>query len=253
MSNGPLAGVRVFDLTMWMVGPWCSVQLGALGADVIHIEQPDVEWGSLGAGVPPLIHGTSIGYIAWNMNKRGLSLGMKSPEDRAVAYELLRTSDVFLINMTPGVADRLGVGYGRGLRDQPQHRLLRDHRLGRERTDAVDARRGYPRPVRHRLRDRHRNPRRRRRTLPPLHPDGRDQRQLRRPGDPDGPRGPQAHRQGTARPRLDAEGGLGAAERPASASTSPAATSRSGSAPLRRTPRRTAPTSARTARPSASP
>ena len=111
MSNGPLAGVRVFDLTMWMVGPWCSVQLGALGADVIHIEQPDVEWGSLGAGVPPLIHGTSIGYIAWNMNKRGLSLGMKSPEDRAVAYELLKTSDVFLINMTPGVADRLGVGY----------------------------------------------------------------------------------------------------------------------------------------------
>jgi len=111
MSNGPLAGVRVFDLTMWMVGPWCSVQLGALGAEVVHIEQPDVDWSTLGAGVPPLINGTSVGYIAWNMNKRGLSLGMKSPEDRTVAYELLKTSDVFLINMTPGVADRLGVGY----------------------------------------------------------------------------------------------------------------------------------------------
>ena len=111
MSNGPLAGVRVFDLTMWMVGPWCSVQLGALGAEVVHIEQPDVDWSTLGAGVPPLINGTSVGYIAWNMNKRGLSLGMKSPEDRTVAYELLNTSDVFLINMTPGVADRLGVGY----------------------------------------------------------------------------------------------------------------------------------------------
>ncbi len=111
MSNGPLAGVRVFDLTQWMVGPWCSVQLGALGAEVIHIEQPDVDWSTLGAGVPPLINGTSVGYIAWNMNKRGLSLAMKSPEDRAVAYELLKTSDVFLINMRPGVADRLGVGY----------------------------------------------------------------------------------------------------------------------------------------------
>ena len=111
MSNGPLAGVRVFDLTQWMVGPWCSVQLGALGAEVIHIEQPDVDWSTLGAGVPPLINGTSVGYIAWNMNKRGLSLAMKSPEDRAIAYELLKTSDVFLINMRPGVADRLGVGY----------------------------------------------------------------------------------------------------------------------------------------------
>ncbi|MYE45882.1 MAG: CoA transferase [Chloroflexi bacterium] len=111
MSTGPLAGVRIFDLTAWMVGPWCSSQLGALGAEVIHIEQPDVDWSTLGAGVPPLINGTSIGYIAWNMNKRGLSLAMKSPEDRAVAYELLKTSDVFLINMRPGVADRLGVGY----------------------------------------------------------------------------------------------------------------------------------------------
>ena len=111
MSNGPLAGVRVFDLTQWMVGPWCSVQLGALGAEVIHIEQPDVDWSTLGAGVPPLINGTSVGYIAWNMNKRGLSLAMKSPEDRAIAYELLKTSDVFLINMRPGVAERLGVGY----------------------------------------------------------------------------------------------------------------------------------------------
>ena len=109
--SGPLEGIRVFDLTMWMVGPWASMQLGALGADVIHIEQPNVDPASLGAGVPPTINGTSIGYITWNMNRRSIFLDLKSTEDRATAYELLKTSDVFLMNMRPGVAERLGLGY----------------------------------------------------------------------------------------------------------------------------------------------
>lgn len=108
---GPLAGVRVFDLTLWMVGPWASMQLGALGADVIHIEQPGVDPRTLGAGVPPAINGTSVGYITWNMNKRGLFLDLKSPADRAAAFDLLRTCDVFLINMRPGAAERMGVDY----------------------------------------------------------------------------------------------------------------------------------------------
>lgn len=108
---GPLEGIRVFDLTIYMVGPWAAVQLGALGADVIHIEQPNVEPSTLGAGVPPSINGTSIGYITWNMNKRGLFLDLKSQEDRATAYELLKTCDVFMINMRTGTADRLGMSY----------------------------------------------------------------------------------------------------------------------------------------------
>ena len=107
----PLDGVRVFDMTLWMVGPWASMQLGALGADVIHIEQPGVDPRTLGAGVPPSINGTSIGYIAWNMNKRGLFLDLKSEADRGTAYELLRSCDVLLVNMRPGAAERLGMGY----------------------------------------------------------------------------------------------------------------------------------------------
>jgi crotonobetainyl-CoA:carnitine CoA-transferase CaiB-like acyl-CoA transferase len=103
----------VFDLTLWMVGPWASMQLGALGADVIHIEQPDVDPRTLGAGVPPTINGTSCGYIAWNMNKRGLFLDLKAEHDRETAYNVLRTSDVFLINMRPGAAERMGMGYER--------------------------------------------------------------------------------------------------------------------------------------------
>jgi crotonobetainyl-CoA:carnitine CoA-transferase CaiB-like acyl-CoA transferase len=108
---GPLDGIRVFDLTLWMVGPWGSMQLGALGADVIHIEQPNVDPRTLGGGVPPSIKGTSVGYITWNMNRRSIFLDLKEPQDRATAYQLLRTSDVFLMNMRPGVAERLGVDY----------------------------------------------------------------------------------------------------------------------------------------------
>ncbi len=111
MTAGPLDGIRVFDMTIFMVGPWASMQLGALGADIVHIEQPDIDWATLGAGVPPTINGTSIGYIAWNMNKRAFSLDMKLEEYRRRAYELLKTCDVFLVNMRPGVAERLGVGY----------------------------------------------------------------------------------------------------------------------------------------------
>ena len=107
----PLDGIRVFDLTQWGVGPWASMQLGALGADVIHIEQPNIDWSTLAANIPPTINGTSIGYIAFNMNKRAFSLDLKSPQHRKNAYDLLKTCDVFLVNMRPGVPERLGVGY----------------------------------------------------------------------------------------------------------------------------------------------
>jgi crotonobetainyl-CoA:carnitine CoA-transferase CaiB-like acyl-CoA transferase len=108
---GPLAGVRVFDLTLWMVGPWAGMRLGALGADVIHIERPGTPPEHLGH-VPPTVNGTSIGYLAWNMNKRGLALDLKNPEHIAQALDVAATCDIFLVNMRPDVIDRLGLGYG---------------------------------------------------------------------------------------------------------------------------------------------
>ena len=107
---GPLSGVRVFDLTTWMVGPWASRYLGALGADVLHVERPGTLLGNLGR-VPPTVNGTSVGYIAWNFNKRGISLDLKDPEHLALARQLIKECDVFLINMRPGVAERLGLGH----------------------------------------------------------------------------------------------------------------------------------------------
>lgn len=106
---GPLDGVRVFDVTMYMAGPWASQVLGSLGAEVLHVERPDADWSTLNAGAPPMINGTASGYIAWNMNKRGVSVDFKEPEDLQFAYDLIATSDVFMSNMRP--LDRMGLGY----------------------------------------------------------------------------------------------------------------------------------------------
>ena len=106
---GPLDGIRVFDVTMYMAGPWASLLLGSLGAEVLHVERPDVDWGTLNAGTPPLINGTASGYIAWNMTKRGLAIDFKDPDDLAFAHELIATCDVFMSNMRP--VERMGLGY----------------------------------------------------------------------------------------------------------------------------------------------
>lgn len=109
--TGPLRGIRVFDLTVYMVGPWASMQLGAMGADVIHVERPRSSANSGIPPIPPLIKGMSVGYVTWNMNKRGVALDLKSPEDRRVAVEIAGRSDVVLVNMRTGAAERLGFGY----------------------------------------------------------------------------------------------------------------------------------------------
>jgi len=108
MPEGPLAGFRVFDLTLAMVGPWTSMLLGGMGAEIIHVEATDRD---LNAGIHPTINGTSIGYLDVQMNKRQIVLDLKSPEDRQHAYDIIKTCDVFLMNMRPDVASRLGVDY----------------------------------------------------------------------------------------------------------------------------------------------
>lgn len=109
--RGPLEGIRVFDLTLIMVGPWSTMNLGALGADVIHVERPDTAQKSLGGGIPPFINGTSIGHVTWNMNKRQAFFDLKAEFDNEMARKLLATCDVFVDNMRPGVAERLGLSY----------------------------------------------------------------------------------------------------------------------------------------------
>jgi crotonobetainyl-CoA:carnitine CoA-transferase CaiB-like acyl-CoA transferase len=103
-----LSGVRVFDMTLAAVGPWASKLLGQLGADVIKVESPEPE---MSHQIPPKVKGTGVLYISANFNKRQIVLDLKNDEERAKAYKLARHCDVFIQNMRPGAAEKLGFGY----------------------------------------------------------------------------------------------------------------------------------------------
>ena len=106
----PLAGVKVVDLTRVMVGPYCTMMLGDLGADVIKIEIPGRgddtrHWG------PPYVETESVYYLSVNRNKRSLALDLKHEAAKEALRRLLVDADVFVENFSPGTADRLGFGY----------------------------------------------------------------------------------------------------------------------------------------------
>ena len=111
--GGPLDGVRVLDFTGAMAGPDCTMLLADFGADVIKVEPPKGEssrsWGIARFG-PDRDH--SGLFTALNRNKRSIVLDLKSDEGREAARELIRRADVVVESFTPGVADRLGIGYG---------------------------------------------------------------------------------------------------------------------------------------------
>ena len=106
----PLEGVRVLDLSRILSGPYCTMLLGDLGADVIKVERPGSgddtrQWG------PPFVAGESAYFLSVNRNKRSVAVDLSRPEGLEVVHRLARVSDVVVENFRPGVADRLGVGY----------------------------------------------------------------------------------------------------------------------------------------------
>jgi crotonobetainyl-CoA:carnitine CoA-transferase CaiB-like acyl-CoA transferase len=92
--------------------------LGDLGADVIKVERPDV--GDEARGMPPFVNGQSAPFMTFNRNKRSLTLNLKSPEARAIILKLVNRADVFLENMKPGTAERLGLGYAKLAASNPR-------------------------------------------------------------------------------------------------------------------------------------
>lgn len=115
---GPLDGVRVFDLTQALAGPYCTLILGDLGADVIKIESPEAGDQARGWG-PPFINGESSYFLSVNRNKRSVALDLKSEAGRRAARELALRCDVLVENLRPGAAARLGLGYPDLSREQP--------------------------------------------------------------------------------------------------------------------------------------
>lgn len=104
----PLAGLRVLDFTRVLAGPYATMMLADLGADVIKVERPDVgdetrAWG------PPFIHGASTYFHAVNRGKRSVALDLTSDEGRRSVLQLMASADIVVENFRPGVTSRLGI------------------------------------------------------------------------------------------------------------------------------------------------
>lgn len=104
-----LEDIRVLDLTQFWFGPFCTMMLADLGADVIRVEPP---WGSVDrVADAALFGGVSYTFHHLNLNKRGVTLNLKDPEGLGVFKELVKVSDVVIQNFRPGTMERLGLGY----------------------------------------------------------------------------------------------------------------------------------------------
>ncbi|KCV45509.1 CoA-transferase family III protein [Bordetella bronchiseptica 345] len=122
-SHRLLEGIRVLDMTVALAGPYASMLLGGLGAEVIRVEAPGGS--DLGRSNPPFVgpggvnfgqqgsDDVSLTLLNRARNKKSITLNVKDPEGRALFARLLRESDVFIENLSEGASERLGVDYAR--------------------------------------------------------------------------------------------------------------------------------------------
>lgn len=108
--DGPLAGIRVVDLTLALAGPAAGQRLADLGADVIKVEPvPDGEWSRSHPIKNAFLGGQATTYLSFNRNKRSLAVDLKDPRGRDLMERLLAQSDVLLTNYRTGALERLGL------------------------------------------------------------------------------------------------------------------------------------------------
>lgn len=113
MSRKALEGVRILDFSQLLAGPFATMMLADLGAEVIKIER--VNTGDLYRGMTFFAKNIkdkqSPLFMAWNRNKRSAAMNIRNEEVKKIIYEMVKTSDVVVENFRPGVMDRLGYGY----------------------------------------------------------------------------------------------------------------------------------------------
>lgn len=109
MRQGPLRGVRVLALENVIAGPYGSMIMGDLGAEVIKIERPQGDIARQLFG--PRHKGESFYYLAFNRNKKSVMLDLRVGSNKKVFYDLVRLSDVVWDNFRPGVMERLKINY----------------------------------------------------------------------------------------------------------------------------------------------
>ena len=106
----PLNGIKVLDLTRVLAGPYATMLLGDLGAEVIKIEQPGT--GDESRNFGPFKNGFSLYFMSVNRGKRSVTLNLKTDRGRAIFKQLLDRSDVLVENFRPGTMEKLGLDYG---------------------------------------------------------------------------------------------------------------------------------------------
>src|SRR5690606_32587079 len=109
-GRGPLEGIRVVDVSRVLAGPYCTMILGDLGAEVIKVEAPGGsddtrKWG------PPFQKGVSAYYLSANRNKKSITVDLKTEEGITVIKKLVKESDVIINNFKTGTMERLGLGF----------------------------------------------------------------------------------------------------------------------------------------------
>ena len=105
---GALKGVRVLDFSRVLAGPYCTMILADLGAEVIKVERP--KKGDLSRDSVPFVNGQSAYFISVNRGKKSITLDLQDPEGKNIAARLADQSDIIVENFRPGVMDRLGLG-----------------------------------------------------------------------------------------------------------------------------------------------
>jgi crotonobetainyl-CoA:carnitine CoA-transferase CaiB-like acyl-CoA transferase len=110
MTDKPLDGIKVLDVSTFVTGGFCSLMMSHLGADVVKVEPPG-KGDVLRASGPPFFEGESGYFLSVNSGKRSMTLNLKSDQGKKILYQLAEKSDVFLENFRPGTAARLGIDY----------------------------------------------------------------------------------------------------------------------------------------------
>lgn len=109
LQRKPLTGIKILDFTRLFAGPFCTMLLGDLGADVVKVEAPEGD--PIRYQGPPFYKNHAFSFLAANRNKRSVVIDMRDDEGKSLAQKLAQKADVIVENFRPGVMKRMGMGY----------------------------------------------------------------------------------------------------------------------------------------------
>ena len=115
--SGPLEGIRILDLSWVLAGPFSTMVLSDLGAEVIKVERPQA--GDLARGNGPFIDGESSYFLSINRGKKSITIDLQTPQGKQVFLKLVKKADVIVENFVPGTMKRLGLDYDAVQKENP--------------------------------------------------------------------------------------------------------------------------------------